>query len=63
MLDTDQVNTWLNPKATPEQLTPLLVPYAADQMECLPVSTVVNSPKNIGAECVISIAPISGEMN
>ena len=59
MLDGEQAIAWINPKSTPELLTPLLVPYSADKMECFPVSTVVNSPMNIGPQCVTPIAPIT----
>ena len=36
---------WLDPEVTePEHLQPLLVPYAASEMEAYPVSTAINRP-------------------
>ncbi len=45
---------WLdvNPQK-PEALQPLLVPYPATGMRAYPVSTLVNSPGNDRAECVV----------
>ncbi len=40
---------WLDPKS--DQIMPLLAPYPAKLMEAYPVSTLVNSPANDGAEC------------
>ncbi len=39
----------------PEALQPLLVPYPAAGMRAYPVSTLVNSPSNDRAECVVPI--------
>jgi len=42
---------WLTPGTlTTEELQPLLVPYAAEEMETFPVSARVSSPRNEGAE-------------
>jgi len=37
-------------------LKSLLVPYPADQMMAYEVSTLVNSPKNNGPECLVSVS-------
>jgi putative SOS response-associated peptidase YedK len=59
MLDTENALAWLDSKSTPEQLGGLLKPYSADAMEAFAVSPIVNSPKNIGPECVAPmVAPV-----
>jgi putative SOS response-associated peptidase YedK len=42
---------WLDPAAKSDQIMPLLAPYHSELMEAYPVSTLVNSPANDGAEC------------
>lgn len=45
---------WLDPGArTPETLQTLLASYPAEEMNAHPVSTLVNSPANERAECII----------
>lgn len=45
---------WLEPgAATPESLNPLIKPFPAAEMEGYPVSTLVNSPANDRAECIL----------
>jgi putative SOS response-associated peptidase YedK len=45
---------WLDPAVqTPENLVNYLIPYSADEMSAYPVSTLVNSPANDRAECVV----------
>jgi putative SOS response-associated peptidase YedK len=45
---------WLDPAPqSPNRLNNLLVPYPAGEMEAYPVSTLVNSPGNDRAECVV----------
>jgi putative SOS response-associated peptidase YedK len=45
---------WLDPSArTPDSLQNLLTSYPAEEMTAHPVSTLVNSPANDRAECVI----------
>jgi putative SOS response-associated peptidase YedK len=45
---------WLDPSPQkPEALQNLLVPYPTKQMAAYPVSTLVNSPGNDRAECVV----------
>jgi putative SOS response-associated peptidase YedK len=63
MLDVESAIAWLNLKSSPELLGGFLGPYPAGAMECFPVSTVVNSPKNIGPQCVTPIAPITSVTN
>jgi putative SOS response-associated peptidase YedK len=47
---------WLNPEPqTPTQLQSLLVPSPAEEMEAYPVSTLVNSPNNDRAECILPV--------
>jgi putative SOS response-associated peptidase YedK len=48
---------WLSvePQA-PEQLIRLLAPYPSEEMTAYPVSTLVNSPRNDVAECVVPVA-------
>ena len=44
---------WLDPaEAAPQNLSPLLVPYDASQMEAYPVSRLVNSPDNDVPDCI-----------
>ena len=45
---------WLEPTAVaPEALTPLLQPYAADQMLAFPVTTLVNNPAIDRVDCIV----------
>lgn len=45
---------WLDPAPRkPEELQTLLVPYPAAAMTAYPVSTLVNSPANDRAECIV----------
>jgi len=47
---------WLDQEVQdPELLTSLLTPYLAEEMAAYKVSTLVNSPKNDVAECVMPI--------
>ena len=44
---------WLTPgDVAPQELSPLLRPYDADQMEAFPVSSFVNNPKNDSPNCI-----------
>ena len=54
ILDKTNYAAWLDaaPQA-PESLLPLIQPFPADRMSAYPVSTLVNSPGNDRAECVI----------
>jgi putative SOS response-associated peptidase YedK len=48
----DQEAHWLAPNIDGAELTHLLSPFAADQMDCYEVSPLVNSPANDRPECV-----------
>ena len=52
ILDESDFSAWLDPKTGPETLTALLRPCPAEGMEAYPVSSYVNSPRNIGPDCV-----------
>ena len=43
---------WLDPASAPAALQGLLVPYAADAMNCRAVSTFVNDARHEGPECL-----------
>ncbi len=48
---------WLDPEITrPEDVLPILKPYPSDDMEYFEVSTIVNSPKNDVAECIMPLS-------
>jgi putative SOS response-associated peptidase YedK len=45
---------WLDPEVrTPDSLKDLLIPYPSEDLAAYPVSTLVNSPANDRAECVV----------
>jgi putative SOS response-associated peptidase YedK len=53
ILPTSAYDTWLDPaERSPAQLDGLLKPYPAAEMTAVPVSTLVNNPKNDGPECI-----------
>jgi putative SOS response-associated peptidase YedK len=53
ILPRSQQSTWLNPAIqTAADVLPLLVPYAAADMEAYPVSRLVNSPENNSPDCI-----------
>jgi putative SOS response-associated peptidase YedK len=53
MLDRDEAGRWLAAEsAEPEALQSLLRPFPAELMVAYPVSTVVNSPRYDGPECI-----------
>jgi len=49
ILPREVEEAWLDPKAPPEALRALLVPFAG-RMEAVPLSTAVNNPRNDGPE-------------
>lgn len=54
ILAADGHTRWLDPTITdPAALRDLLAPYSADAMQVHPVRTLVNSPRNDSAECVV----------
>ena len=57
ILDNDACQTWLSAdKDEADRLQELLRPYPAGPMIASPVSTIVNSPRNDGPECIESAA-------
>jgi putative SOS response-associated peptidase YedK len=49
----EDYRTWLAPGERPaDELTKLLKPYPASEMEAFPVSKMVNSPANESAKCI-----------
>ena len=56
ILDSADSSQWLDPAPrTPESLLPLIRSFPADRMSAYPVSTMVNSPGNDRAECVLPV--------
>ena len=50
---------WIRPgPITPEAYAGFVTPYAADQMEAVPVSSVVNNARNDIAECIVPLAQL-----
>lgn len=56
ILDPDQLELWLDPKATSRELDDLLEPPPAETIRAYEVSTMVNSPKNDRPDCIEGIA-------
>ena len=52
ILPPDAIDLWLSPTLAPEIAVALLEPFPAAEMEAIPVSTRVNSPRNDDADCV-----------
>ncbi len=53
ILDDSDYDLWLDPTVQDrEQIEPLLSPYDSDEMAFVPVSTLVNSPKNDTPDCL-----------
>jgi putative SOS response-associated peptidase YedK len=52
ILGEEDFAKWLDPSTGADELSALLKPYAASEMECFPVSKLVNSPVNESAACV-----------
>lgn len=54
ILDKQDYAAWLDAAPqTPEKLLPFIRPFPADRMSAYPVSTMVNSPGNDRAECIL----------
>jgi putative SOS response-associated peptidase YedK len=54
ILPSDAYAQWIDPAVrTPESLQLFIRPYPSEEMDAYPVSTLVNSPKNDRAECVV----------
>ena len=45
---------WLDPRTPSAALSPLLRPYAAEEMEAVPVGRYVSNPRNEGPQCLAS---------
>ena len=59
ILSRDAYAQWLDSTPRlPKDLKILLVPYPAGEMEAYPVSTLVNSPGNDRAECVLPVSSL-----
>jgi putative SOS response-associated peptidase YedK len=59
ILQPESYSRWLDPAAQPpDKLQGLLTPYPSGEMEAYPVSTLVNSPGNDRADCVIPVHQI-----
>lgn len=53
ILDPSDYDRWLDPTLQdPGSIQPLLCPYPPERMQIVPVSTLVNSPKNDVPECL-----------
>ncbi len=48
----EDYDLWLHPEPNPEQGLHLLRPYPAEKMTAIPVSTLVNSPRNDLPDCI-----------
>src|SRR5262245_44785632 len=58
ILDRDDYDLWLDRDVQDsEEVLPLLKPFPASRMQLVPISTLVNSPRNDKPEC---IAPAAG---
>ncbi|MCW5829971.1 MAG: SOS response-associated peptidase [Deltaproteobacteria bacterium] len=57
ILPPSEARKWIDPKTKADDLKPILVPLSADMMQALPVSRIVNDPKNDKPECVEPIRP------
>ena len=58
ILDPADYSQWLDPAPHakhPESLLPLIRSFPADRMSAYPVSTMVNSPGNDRAECILPV--------
>jgi putative SOS response-associated peptidase YedK len=56
MLDLPNARRWLDPAAPADDLTPLLTPMLAVEIDAVPVSSHVNNARNKDARCVEPIA-------
>lgn len=52
ILPPESFDAWLDHDAPLEMVQALLQPYPSEEMACYAVSTLVNSPRNEGAECI-----------
>jgi len=55
---------WLAPAAAAADLRPLLVPWAGDELEAVPVSSAVNRADHEGADCVREVPrPVARQLS
>ncbi len=52
ILEEEMVSAWLDPKTGPQELLAMVKPYPKEKMTAYPVSSLVNSPRHNGPECV-----------
>ena len=53
ILDARDFERWLGPAVQePKKLEPLLVPYEGEDLAAYSISTLVNSPRNQGPQCI-----------
>ena len=52
ILDSSREDMWLDPHANPDRLRSLLVPFASEQMEAVPVHPYVNTARIEGPRCL-----------
>jgi putative SOS response-associated peptidase YedK len=52
ILDQQDVSVWLDPAAKQSDVTNILKPCPAKNMDTYPVSNVVNNARNNGPECI-----------
>lgn len=57
ILPESVIARWLDPQTSTDELQALLMPYVADEMECYPVSPLVNSPENELPICIERYLP------
>lgn len=56
ILPSEAHQTWIDPQERqPQELTGLLVPYPAEEMEAYPVSKAVNNPRNNSPQCILPL--------
>jgi putative SOS response-associated peptidase YedK len=59
ILNPEAYSEWLTPgEKNPAQLDRLLVPFPGDEMVAIPVSKLVNDPKNDSPECILPITKV-----
>jgi putative SOS response-associated peptidase YedK len=60
ILPPEEYDLWLDPEFEgKEKLLSMLRPYPADELTAIPVSTIVNSPRNENPACVEPVMPLT----
>jgi putative SOS response-associated peptidase YedK len=57
ILPEEAIARWLDPNTSAEEVSAMLRPFAAGEMACFPVSTIVNTPKVDSSDCVKRVEP------